>query len=35
MTTLATIGYGDYCPVSVYEKIVGIFLMLVGIVFFS
>lgn len=34
-TTLATVGYGDYYPLSVVEKIVTIFIMLIGITFFS
>ena len=35
LTTLSTIGYGDYYPISRNEKLVGIIFMLVGIVFFS
>ena len=35
MTTLSTVGYGDYYPVSRNEMLVGILFMLVGIVFFS
>lgn len=35
LTTLSTIGYGDYFPISRNEKLVGIIFMLVGIVFFS
>jgi hypothetical protein len=35
LTTLSTIGYGDYYPISRNEKMVGIIFMLVGIVFFS
>lgn len=35
LTTLSTVGYGDYFPVSIAEMIVGILFMLVGIVFFS
>ena len=35
LTTLSTVGYGDYFPVSIAEMFVGIFFMLVGIVFFS
>ena len=35
LTTLSTVGYGDYFPISVNEMIVGILFMLVGIVSFS
>ena len=35
LTTLSTVGYGDYFPISINEMIVGIIFMLVGIVFFS
>lgn len=35
LTTLSTIGYGDLFPMSSREMILGIFLMLIGIVFFS
>lgn len=35
LTTLATVGYGDYFPVSIAEKIVSIFIMIIGIAFFS
>mmetsp|Transcript_11624 Transcript_11624/g.17620 ORF Transcript_11624/g.17620 Transcript_11624/m.17620 type:complete len:119 (-) Transcript_11624:579-935(-) len=35
LTTLSTVGYGDYYPISVNEMIIGILFMLVGIVFFS
>lgn len=35
LTTLATVGYGDIVPVNDYEKVLGIFLMIVGIAFFS
>ena len=33
LTTMTAIGYGDLTPISDYEKIVGIFLFLVGHVF--
>lgn len=32
---LATVGYGDYSPKSDLEKIIGIFIMIMGIAFFS
>lgn len=35
LTTLATVGYGDYYPLSQSEKILDIFIMLMGIAFFS
>lgn len=35
LTTLATVGYGDIVPQNNGEKIMGIFLMIVGIAFFS
>jgi CRP-like cAMP-binding protein len=35
LTTLATVGYGDIIPQNNGEKIMGIFLMIVGIAFFS
>jgi hypothetical protein len=35
LTTLSTVGYGDYFPISRNEKIVGCILMLVGITFFA
>lgn len=35
LTTLSTVGYGDLFPISYQEKIAGIFIMLLGIVFFS
>jgi len=35
LTTLATVGYGDYYPLSQTEKILDIFIMLIGIAFFS
>ncbi len=33
LTTLSTVGYGDYYPISRNEKVVGCILMLVGITF--
>ena len=35
LTTLSTVGYGDYFPISINEMFLGILFMLVGIVFFS
>lgn len=35
MTTLTTVGYGDLTPQTYSEKIAGIFLIIVGVAFFS
>ena len=35
LTTLATVGYGDFFPVSNVERIVAVFIMLCGVAFFS
>lgn len=35
LTTLATVGYGDYFPTSISEKIAGSFLEIFGVTFFS
>jgi len=35
LTTLSTVGYGDYTPITNLEKIVGILIMILGIAFFS
>jgi hypothetical protein len=35
LTTLSTVGYGDYYPSSIAEKIVGIFIEIVGVTIFS
>lgn len=35
LTTLSTVGYGDYYPISTNELIIAIFFMLGGIGFFS
>ena len=35
LTTLSTVGYGDYFPITMPEKIFGIIFMLIGIVYFS
>jgi len=35
LTTLATVGYGDYHPCSIAEKIVGSIIQILGVTFFS
>lgn len=35
LTTLSTVGYGDYFPISINEILIGIGYMLIGIVCFS
>lgn len=35
LTTLSTVGYGDYYPISLREILIGIVNMLIGIVLFS
>ena len=35
LTTLSTVGYGDYFPISNLERIIAIFIMLCGVAFFS
>jgi hypothetical protein len=35
LTTLSTVGYGDYFPVSNIERIVAVLIMLGGVAFFS
>jgi len=35
LTTLSTVGYGDYYPVSNIERIVAVIIMLGGVAFFS
>jgi hypothetical protein len=35
LTTLSTVGYGDYFPITKIEKVMGMVFMLIGIVFFS
>lgn len=35
LTTLSTVGYGDYFPSSIMEKIVGIVIQIVGVSIFS
>jgi len=35
MATITTVGYGDIVPETVYGKMFGIILMVIGVVFFS
>lgn len=35
LTTLSTVGYGDFYPVSIGEKIVGSIIQIIGVTFFS
>lgn len=35
LTTLTTVGFGDYFPISIVEKIVGSIIMFCGVTFFS
>ena len=35
LTTLSTVGYGDFYPVSVAEKILGSIIQIFGVTFFS
>ena len=35
LTTLSTVGYGDYYPVSNIERIIAVMIMLGGVAFFS
>ena len=35
LTTLSTVGYGDFTPQSLMEKIVGSVIMFCGVTFFS
>ena len=35
LTTLSTVGYGDLTPQTNFEKIVGMFIMILGVAFFS
>ena len=35
LTTLSTVGYGDYKPLSVVEKIFGSIIQIIGVTFFS
>ena len=35
LTTLSTVGYGDYYPISNLERIIAVVIMLGGVAFFS
>ena len=35
LTTLSTVGYGDYVPISNFERVVAAIIMLCGVAFFS
>jgi hypothetical protein len=35
ITTLSTVGYGDLFPINNAEMILGIFVMLIGVAYFS
>jgi hypothetical protein len=35
LTTLSTVGYGDYYPISIMEKIFGSIIQIFGVTFFS
>lgn len=35
LTTLSTVGYGDYVPISNTEKIATVIVMMSGVAFFS
>lgn len=35
LTTLSTVGYGDFYPISNNERIFAVVIMLVGVMFFS
>jgi hypothetical protein len=35
LTTLSTVGYGDYFPISNNERIIAVIIMLGGVAFFS
>lgn len=35
LTTLSTVGYGDFKPISVIEKIFGSIIQIIGVTFFS
>ena len=35
MTSLSTVGFGDYYPINNYERIIGSFILLAGVTVFS
>jgi hypothetical protein len=35
LTTLSTVGFGDYSPTSINEKIAGSVLMIIGVIIFT
>lgn len=35
LTTLTTVGYGDYYPISIPEQLLGSVIQLLGVTFFS
>lgn len=35
LTTLSTIGFGDMSPVSLQERLIGAFILLIGVAVFS
>ena len=35
LTTLSTVGFGDFYPISDYERILGAFVILFGVALFS
>jgi hypothetical protein len=35
LTTLSTVGYGDYMPTSIMERMVGIVVEIIGVTFFA
>jgi voltage-gated potassium channel len=34
-TTLLSVGYGDYYPISTFEKLIATFVLLVGVTIYS
>jgi hypothetical protein len=35
MTTLSSVGYGDFTPISVQEKMIFSFILMFGVIVFS
>jgi hypothetical protein len=35
LTTLSTVGYGDFYPIAIVEKIIGSIIMFCGVIYFS